>query len=46
MVIRILDAARDPFHPKEDEEEVLEPKVSYLSAIYLTQCTKVESHVL
>ncbi|XP_070677881.1 secreted RxLR effector protein 161-like [Malus domestica] len=44
MVIRTLDAKRDPFHPKEDEEEILEPEVPYLSAIgallYLTQCIR------
>ncbi|KAM2762638.1 hypothetical protein PS2_014340 [Malus domestica] len=44
MVVRTLDAKRDPFHPKEDEEEILEPEVPYLSAIgallYLVQCTR------
>ncbi|XP_068307434.1 secreted RxLR effector protein 161-like [Pyrus communis] len=44
MVGRTLDAKQDPFHPKEDEEEILEPKVPYLSAIgallYLAQCTR------
>ncbi|KAM2344545.1 hypothetical protein ACFXTH_008535 [Malus domestica] len=44
MVVWILDAKRDPFRPNEDEEEILEPKVPYLSAIgallYLAQCTK------
>jgi len=33
VVIRTLDVARDPFRSKEDEEEVLETEVSYLSAI-------------
>ena len=33
MVIRTLDAKRDPLRPKEDEEEILEPEVPYLSAI-------------
>ena len=32
------------FRPKEDEEEILEPEVPYLSAIgallYLAQCTR------
>ncbi|KAM2105744.1 hypothetical protein ACFX1R_016218 [Malus domestica] len=44
MVVRTLDAKRDPFRPKEDEEEILETEVPYLSAIrallYLAQCTK------
>ena len=44
MVVRTLDVKRDPFHPKEDDEEILEPEVPYLSAIgallYLAQCTK------
>ena len=38
MVVRTLDAKRDPFRPKKDEEEILEPKVPYLSAIGL-YCT-------
>ena len=41
MVVRSLDAKRDPFYPKENDEEILEPKVLYLSAIgtllYLAQ---------
>ncbi|XP_070682379.1 uncharacterized mitochondrial protein AtMg00810-like [Malus domestica] len=41
MVVRTLDVKRDPFRPKNDEEEILEPEVSYLSAIgallYLAQ---------
>ncbi|XP_070677014.1 secreted RxLR effector protein 161-like [Malus domestica] len=44
MVVRSLDAKRDSFHPNEDDEEILEPKVPYLSAIgallYLAQCTR------
>ncbi|KAM0982178.1 hypothetical protein ACFX2A_015435 [Malus domestica] len=44
MVVQTLDAKQDPFHPKEDKEEILEPEVLYLSAIgallYLDQCTK------
>ena len=46
MVVRTLDAKRDPFRPKEDEEEILEPEVPYLSAIgallYLAQCTRLD----
>ncbi|KAM2817807.1 hypothetical protein COP1_041878 [Malus domestica] len=44
MVVRTLDAKRDPFRPKKDDEEILEPEVPYLSAIgallYLAQCTR------
>ena len=44
MVVRSLDAKRDPFRPNEDDEEILEPEVLYLSAIsallYLAQCTR------
>ena len=32
MVVRTLDAKRDLFRPKKDEEEILEPEVPYLSA--------------
>ncbi|KAM1275151.1 hypothetical protein ACFX2H_024819 [Malus domestica] len=44
MVVQTLDTKRDPFRPKEDEEEILEPEVLYLSAIEallcLAQCTR------
>ncbi|KAM1465894.1 hypothetical protein ACFX15_043696 [Malus domestica] len=44
MIVCLLDAKRDPFRPNEDNEEILEPKVPYLSAIgallYLAQCTR------
>ncbi|KAM1694807.1 hypothetical protein PS2_033598 [Malus domestica] len=44
MVIQLLNTKRDPFHPNEDDEEILEPEFPYLSAIgtllYLAQCTK------
>ncbi|KAM1281875.1 hypothetical protein ACFX2H_022299 [Malus domestica] len=33
MVVRSLDTKRDPFHLKEDDEEILEPEVPYLSVI-------------
>ncbi|KAM2074966.1 hypothetical protein ACFX1T_037915 [Malus domestica] len=33
MIFWTLDAKRDPFRPKDDEEEILEPEVPYLSAI-------------
>ncbi|KAM1977052.1 hypothetical protein ACFX16_013894 [Malus domestica] len=46
MVVQTLDAKRDPFSPKEDEEEILEPEVPHLSAIgallYLTQCIRAD----
>lgn len=44
MVVKSLDIKKDPYHPKEEDENVLGPKVSYLSAIgallYLAQCTR------
>ncbi|KAM2844848.1 hypothetical protein COP1_027362 [Malus domestica] len=44
MVVRSLDVKRDLFHLKEDDEEILEPEVPYLSAIgallYLAQCIR------
>ncbi|KAM1579235.1 hypothetical protein ACFX15_040354 [Malus domestica] len=44
MVVRTLDAKRDPFRPNKDDEEILELEVPYLSAIgallYLAQCTR------
>ncbi|XP_070674730.1 secreted RxLR effector protein 161-like [Malus domestica] len=44
MVVRTLDAKRDPFRPKKDEEKILKPEVPYLRAIgallYLAQCTR------
>ena len=44
MVVRSLEADKDPFKPKEDDEEVLGPEVPYLSAIgalmYLANCTR------
>ena len=33
MVVRSLEADKDPFRPKETDEEVLGPEVPYLSAI-------------
>ena len=50
MVVRILDVARDPFRPKEDEKEALELKVLYLSAIgillYLLNTLEQTYHLL
>ena len=44
MVVRSLEADKDPFRPKEEDEEVLGPEVPYLSAIgalmYLANCTR------
>ena len=44
MVVRSLDPKKDPFRPKEDDEKILGPEVTYLNAIgallYLSQCTK------
>ncbi|KAM2835104.1 hypothetical protein PS2_032067 [Malus domestica] len=44
MVVRSLDAEQNPLYPKEDDKEILEPEVPYLSAIgallYLAQCTR------
>ncbi|KAM1362499.1 hypothetical protein PS1_027849 [Malus domestica] len=46
MVIRLLNAKQDPFHMKDDDDELLEPEVPYLSAIdallYLAQCTRLD----
>ena len=44
MVVRSLDVKKDPFWPFEEDEEILGPKVSYLSAIealmYLANYTR------
>ncbi|RVW79791.1 Retrovirus-related Pol polyprotein from transposon TNT 1-94 [Vitis vinifera] len=44
MVVRSLDVKKDPFRPCEKDEELLGPKVPYLSAIgalmYLVNCTR------
>ena len=44
MIVRSLDAKKDHFHPKEENEALLGPEVPYLSAIgallYLAQCTR------
>ena len=44
MIVRSLDAKKDPFRPKEENEALLGPEVPYLSAIgallYLEQCTR------
>ena len=33
MVVRSLDVNKDPFRPQEKNEELLGPKIPYLSAI-------------
>jgi hypothetical protein len=33
MVVRVLEKETDPFKPKEEGEDVLEPEYSYLSVI-------------
>jgi hypothetical protein len=44
MVVRSLDMKKDPFRPRDDNEEVLGPEFPYLSAIgalmYLANCTR------
>ncbi|GJV04363.1 hypothetical protein Tco_1337932 [Tanacetum coccineum] len=44
MVGRSLNVDNDPFRSCEDDEEILGPNISYLSAIgalmYLTNCTR------
>ena len=44
MVVRSLNMKKNPFRPREDNEEVLGPEVPYLSAIgalmYLANCTR------
>jgi hypothetical protein len=44
MVVRSLDINKDPYRPREENEDVLGPEVPYLSAIgailYLAQCTR------
>ena len=44
MVVRSLKVTKDPFQPKEENEELLSPEVSYLSAIgalmYLANYTR------
>ena len=44
MIVRSLDAKKDHFRPKEENETLLGPEVPYLSAIcallYLAQCTR------
>ena len=45
MVVRSLEVNKDPFRPKEENEELLGPEVPYLSAIsalmYLANCTRL-----
>ena len=44
MIVRSLDPENDPLRPKDDDKDVLETEVPYLSTIgallYLAQCTR------
>ena len=44
MFVHSLDIKKDPFHPNEDDEEILSLGCSYMGAIctllYFTQCSK------
>ena len=44
MVVRSLEVTKDPFRPKEENEELLGPEVPYLSApialMYLANYTR------
>ena len=44
MIGKSLQQDKDPFRPKEEEEEVMGPEFPYLSAVgalmYLTNCTR------
>ena len=44
MVVRSLEVTKDPFRPKEENEELLGPEVPYLSAVdalmYLANYTR------
>ena len=44
MIVWSLDPKKDHFHPKEDNEHIFDPEISYLNIIstlmYLTQCTR------
>ena len=46
MVVRSLDVKKDSFRPCKKDEELLGPKVPYLSAIgvlmYLANCTRLD----
>ena len=46
MIVRSLNVKKDPFRPCEDNEEVIDPEIPYLSAIgalmYLANCTQLD----
>ena len=46
MIVHILEVNKDLFHPKEDNEELFGPKISYLSIIcalmYLVNCIRLD----
>jgi hypothetical protein len=46
MVVQSLDVKKDHFRSREDDEEILNPEVPYLSALctlmYLANCTRLD----
>jgi len=46
MVVRSNHVEKDPFRPREEDEQILDPEVPYLSPIealmYLTNCTRLD----
>lgn len=44
MVVQSLQVDKDPFRPKEDDDDIFGPKVHYLSAngviLYLANCNR------
>lgn len=46
MVVRSIEAYKDTLKPKEDNEEIMGPKIPYLNAIgalmYLANCTRLD----
>ena len=46
MVVRSLDVTKDSFHPLEEGEKILGPKVPYLniigSLLYLANCKQTD----
>ncbi|XP_021760249.1 uncharacterized protein LOC110725087 [Chenopodium quinoa] len=46
MVVRALDVEKDPFRPRENDEEILGPEIPYLSAIGALMHWNGVKHVL
>jgi hypothetical protein len=46
MVVHTLEIGKDPFRPRDIEEKILGPKITYLSVIgalmYLANCTRLD----